>query len=55
MSRELDFEATERALRAADINPDLAFRRDPNRRRILESLCLYHKVDPVYRPEEEVG
>jgi hypothetical protein len=48
MSRELDFEATERALRQAGIDPNDTIRHDPNRRRILESLCVRHNVPAVY-------
>lgn len=48
MSRVLDFEATERALRQAGIDPHDTILLDPNRRRILESLCLRHKVQAVY-------
>lgn len=47
--KELDEAATEQKLRDADVHPERAFSRDPNRRRILESLCQYHKVGPVYR------
>lgn len=45
-------EAAERALRDAGIDPEPSFKRDPNRRRILESLCARHKIPAIYKPRE---
>lgn len=51
MKRKLDIEATTRALRQAGIDPDESVLRDPNTRRILESLCIRNRIPAVYHEE----
>lgn len=49
MMRTLDIPATTQALQDAGIDPAAVFNPDPNTRRLLESLCIRHKIEAIYK------